>query len=179
MSFFVTGIVGTCVFSLLLFGAIFNFNRAQAMGKTLISSFFASMVVYSTLEIPRYVYMIAERDYISKVGYCLHVVAVGCYFVALSIICFSWMFLLFLEKEQESIAMKKRCIYVANGFLFIFVLLSIYFCATAHSLESYFDSQFYFIYMVAEVVIFLFYNSAVVFFGLKISYRYLSSREVL
>jgi hypothetical protein len=175
MSFFVSGIVGTCLFSQLLFGALYNLYRAQKMGKKLISSFFASMIVYSALEIPRYVFMIVQREYTSKVGYCLHVAAVGCYFVALSVICFSWMFLLFIEKQDRmDIKLKKRTIYVANGVLFVFILLSVYFCVTAHSLDSYFHSKFYLIYMIVEVVLFLFYNSAVVFFGLKISLRYMT-----
>lgn len=171
MSFFISGIVGSVLFSLLLAGAIYHFYRCRRMGKTFISSFFASMIVYSALEIPRYVIMIVQRSHTSKVGYCLHVIAVGVYFVALSIICFSWMFLIYIEKQDKvDITIKKRSIYIANGVLFVFILL-IYFCATAHSLEGYLHSTFYLVYMVVEVVLFLFYNSAVVFFGLKISLR--------
>lgn len=142
------------------------------MGKTLISSFFAIMIVYAALEIPQYVFMVVQEAYTSKVGYCLHGIAVACFFVALSIICLSWMVLLFIDKQdREDIIFKKRTLYVSNGVLFVFVMLSVYFCVTAHSLESYFHSKFYLIYMIIEVFLFLFYNSAVVFFGMKISAR--------
>ena len=172
MPFFTLGVVGTCLFSVLFMFAVYSYHRAQMLGKTLICHFFTAMIVYAALEIPRYVFMIAQNDYKSKVGYCFHVIAVGCYFVALSIICLSWMFLLSLEKQAVDTSQRKKLtLVVSNVTLFIFIILSIYFCAEADSLESYFDSKFYLVYMVAEVIIFLFYNSAVLYFGLKISSR--------
>lgn len=165
---FGVGIVGVSLFGIICFLAMYNLTIAS---QPLAILFFFTMTIMSVLECPRYIVMIATKEYESTYAYSCHILASCLYFMCVSLVCFMWARLLELGK-YSNVLYSKWGVVTINITVSILALTMSVLCIMSSSLQNFFESTAFIIYTLSEVIALTFYTGVVALFGVRLLYRY-------
>jgi hypothetical protein len=131
------------------------------------------MSLMAILELPRYLLMIISQDYHSQWGYSCHILANYLFFLLITIVIWILVAVLELDLQQQILILlySKHGIYGINIGLFVTSVVEIILCLLSSSLESYFDSLAYEIYVFIECLTVLFYIGIITAYGIRIVLR--------
>lgn len=161
------GICGIIVFSYCLCLAIWGFRLA----KTLLSEFFyVGIALMALCELPRYIVLAIENQYVSTIAYSCHILGGGFLFISLCSVCYMWSSILRLGPIPSAIYSKDGLTLAA--FILIGVQISaICVCLRARSLAEFFRSNTYVIFVIEEIFQSFIYSLGLFMFGLKLTFR--------
>jgi hypothetical protein len=165
---FVVGIIGVSLFAIILVLSLYNLTIAS---QPLAALFFWTMTLMSILECPRYIVMIAMKEYVSTYAYSCHILASCLYFMCVSLVCFMWARLLELGK-YSNVLYSKWGVLTINIIVGILALTMSAMCIMSSSLHNFFESTAFIVYTLSEVVALTFYSGVVAVFGVRLLSRY-------
>lgn len=167
------GWIGTCIFSVLTILSLLGYYYSP--NRLLTRLFFISILLSTSLDLPRYIFQIIDQEYTSTIGYSCHILSNYFFFLSLTLVCVVWAHL--LQTTSSSFTVVTTFIYrgqgvlLTNALLAIISILTFIYCMKANSLENFLRSTIYLVYIFIEVLEGLFYSVAVAFFGIKLVLR--------
>jgi hypothetical protein len=167
--FIVTGIVGLCLYVLILYLSTRSIIDGFKSKST--KRFFLSISLMSLLELPRFFALAITGQYTSKTCYCFHMMAGIFFFLGFSIVCRQWSGLLQLGTYF-------RMVYGYHGLIVFNVVFAVIdfigmiFCARSISLEAFFDSLPFVVITLIEAIRNLIYSSFLSYYGLRLVRRF-------
>lgn len=169
---YVVGWFGLSIFSILvLYSTILLYFSPKILLPRL---FFISIILSSVLDLPRYIFMVIDREYTSIVAYACHILSNYFFFLSLTLVCVVWAHLLQFG-SYTSFIYRGRGVILTNFILAIISIISFLYCLKSTSLEQFLDSTVYSIYRGVEVIENLFYSIVVAFFGIKLVIRFIGA----
>jgi hypothetical protein len=133
--------------------------------------FFASIMIMSILELPRYFSLAITESYTSKTTYCFHIIAGIFFFLSFTIVCRQWSGLLQLGSYFR-VVYGYHSLIISNITFAIMDIISVGFCAASHSLNSYFDSDSFEVITFLEGMRNCVYSIFLAYYGLKLVQRF-------
>ena len=128
--------------------------------------FFLSTILCVSLELPRYVMLIADESYSSRAAYSLHLVSN--LFVSFSCVILQWSRVLVLSPLARNTLYSVPALVASNAAFSILDFLAAAFCAEANSLDAFFDSSIFEWFTFLDALRNLLYSSVLAYFGLKV-----------
>ena len=167
--FVVVGVVGTCLYSLLALSAapLLLLRVTNATSK----KFFMCILAMCLLELPRYLDIAITAEYSSTIAYSIHLMAASFFFAAFSFVCYQWSGLLQLGSYSRAVY-SRRSLLIVNAVFSANDLFTACMCGTSSSLNDYFDSTSYEVYVLIEAIRNLVYSSFLLYFGLRLILRF-------
>lgn len=133
-------IVGSLGFILyVVLGVIVSVSFQRGNRNEMTYYFFLCMTVMCVLELPRFIAMLATREYTSKLGYICHLLASSAFFAGFSCVCYQWKGLLRLG-TYSTLVYSARGIVLSNTIFGCVEIVAIMICAFSTSLNGYFNS---------------------------------------
>lgn len=167
--FIVVGAVGICLYvSLALLAGFLLYKRVK--NKTS-KKFFVCVIIMSICELPRYFDILCTARYSNTYAYSIHLMAATFCFAAFSIVCYQWAGLLELGTYTRKVYSAPALIAV-NALFTANDLLAATFCATASSLNAYFVSTSYEVYILTEAARNLVYSAFLSYYGVRLISRF-------
>jgi hypothetical protein len=170
IEFVATGTIGILIF-LFVFGlsvyALWLNTRRE-----LYNVFYASMLVMCVFEFPRYFLMTMSGHYDSIAGYAAHIVSGILFFLCLAVVSYTFANILELGPYTKVIY-SKFGLAVAFGVHSVIDFSAFIVCLQSQSMATFFASLSYRVYTVFDIVQNLTYSSVLVFYGMRLIYRYL------
>jgi hypothetical protein len=165
------GWIGTSIFSLLTLLSLLGCYHSPNVLLTRL--FFLSTLLSTSLDLPRYIFLIIDQEYISTTGYACHILSNYFFFLSLTLVCVVWAHLLQYSSSSQSTAFiyRGQGVITTNVILAIISIITFAYAIKSTSLENFLSSTIYYIYIFIEVLEDVFYSVAVAFFGIKLVFR--------
>ena len=115
-----------------------------------------SLLSFSSLfELPSYFVMVIQREYTDRTAYSFHILANMFYFASFSVLCFAWGDVLRAKNLEElfeaQVRSKIRMLIVFGNIIFLcHSVFAIYACASADTLQDYFNTKSYTVYTISD-----------------------------
>jgi hypothetical protein len=166
------GWIGTFLFAILTLISLVGCYHSPNVLLTRL--FFLSTLLSTSLDLPRYIFLIVDEEYISTIGYSCHILSNYFFFLSLTLVCVVWAHLLQYSSSHSSSSFiyRGQGVITTNVILAIISLITFAFAIKSNSLENFLSSSIYYVYIFIEVLEDLFYSIAVAFFGMKLVLRY-------
>lgn len=168
--------IATSIFGIFLFfgilsvsGLILLSNWKRLCATTRI--FYISMVMMAAFDLPRYFSLAVEKDYISVEVYAMHIISGIFYFICLSTVGFSFVYILELGSYM-SLLYSKWGLAIAIAIHSAIDLTAFGLCLRSSSLASFFSSFYYRVFITFDITQNLLYSCVLAGFGVKIIYRF-------
>mmetsp|Transcript_11281 Transcript_11281/g.18469 ORF Transcript_11281/g.18469 Transcript_11281/m.18469 type:complete len:350 (-) Transcript_11281:139-1188(-) len=156
------GVLGILLYSSILLSSVTALSLGIKSNVTKL--FFVCFILVAIFEYPRYFSLAIDGSYTSKTAYCFHIFAGNFFFVSFSIVCYQWSTLLEVG-TYLSFFYRKNALIVANIVFILVDVISIASCATAKSLEAFFDSDAYIAFQSIEGAKNVLYGGVLSYFG--------------
>lgn len=131
------GIMGLVLY--LALGTVVTVSFMRGNKNEMTYYFFLCMTAMCALELPRFIAMMATREYSSKLAYISHLLASAAFFAGFSCVCYQWKGLLRLG-TYSTLMYSARGIVISNAVFGCVEVVAMLFCALARSLNGYFNS---------------------------------------
>jgi hypothetical protein len=164
-----TGLIGILLYFMIIYFSISSMVLGFRSKST--KRFFASVMIMSVLELPRFFSLAVDRSYSSKTTYCFHLVAGIFFFLAFSIVCRQWSGLLQLGSYFR-VVYGYHGLVISNVIFGIIDIISVGICASMHSLEEFFDSSAFEVITLIEAFRNCVYSAFLAYYGLKLVKRF-------
>jgi hypothetical protein len=172
--FLIVGLVGLLMYTALGVVVAASFRRGNRNEMTYY--FFLSMSAMCVLELPRFIAMLATRDYTSKTGYIFHLLASSAFFAGFSCVCYQWKGLLRLG-TYSTLVYSARGIVLSNTVFGCIEVVAIMICAFSESLDGYFRSYSFEIFTFVDAFKNVVFAGFLAYYG-KTSIPFYSSCDI-
>lgn len=166
--FLLTGVLGVIIFTITFSFAINGFLNST---KREIQLFFISASILSVFELPRYIILITQREFVSRIAYSFHILAGVFYFFCLAMVCFLWHDVLEVTGKVQYFFSKKG-LFLANIIFGSVQVTSFFACILSPSLKVFLKSPLFIIFVFEEIIQNLIYTTTLSFYGLRLLIRY-------
>eukprot|EP01038_Epipyxis_sp_PR26KG_P014907 gene14907-20051_t len=167
--YFVTGLIGLSLYLSIIYLSVSSLWSGVKSKST--RNFFICVIGMALLELPRYLIMVIEQQYTSRIGYGFHIVSGVFFFAAFSIVCRQWSGLLQMGTYVSAVY-GKRGLIISNVAFGIVDCSALIVCAMDHSLQSYFNSQGFEVLTFIEGIRNCVYSSFLSYYGIKLLKRF-------